>query len=318
MEGLRIVFMGTPAFALPSLRRLAASRHTVVGVVTALDRPRGRGQKRQPTPVKAEALRLGIQPILQPESLRDPEFLYQLKVLSADLFVVVAFRILPEEVFTLPPKGTINLHPSLLPRYRGPAPIPWTIIRGERLTGVTIIFIQKEVDAGNIILQQEVPVLEDETAGSLHDRLAEIGAQLLVEAVDRIAAGRVTVTKQDEALATRAPKLTPQMAFVRFDQPAEQVKNWIHGLSPVPGARTWWNGKLLKLFRAKLVSHQEPPEAPGTVLRTDVLGIDIACAPGVVRVTELQLEGRRRLPVETFLRGVPLRPGDRFTPKHSA
>ncbi|RMG63112.1 MAG: methionyl-tRNA formyltransferase [Calditrichaeota bacterium] len=306
--------MGTPAFALPSLRHLVQSRHAVVGVVTAPDRPRGRGQKLQPTPVKAEAQRLGIGPILQPTSLRDPEFLHQLKALQADLFVVVAFRILPEAVFTMPPKGTINVHPSLLPRYRGPAPIPWTIINGDRVTGVSIIFIQKEVDAGNIILQQEVPVLEDETAGSLHDRLAEIGARLLVEAVDRLEAGPVPVKKQDERLATRAPKLTPEMTFIRFDQPAEQVKNWIHGLSPLPGARTWWNGKLIKLYRAQVASNQAARAAPGTILEVDEEGILVACAPGALRLTELQLEGRKRLPAKEFLLGAAIRPGDRFTP----
>ncbi|NOX36961.1 MAG: methionyl-tRNA formyltransferase [Calditrichaeota bacterium] len=305
--------MGTPEFAVPSLRHLHHSRHTIVGVVTQPDKPRGRGQKVTPSPVKQFALEHHLHPILQPQKLKDPDFLKSLRALGADLFVVVAFRILPEEVFTMPPKGTVNLHPSLLPRFRGAAPIQWTIIRGERVTGVTTIFIRKEVDAGNIILQREIPVPEGATAGELHDLLAEEGARLLLETLDAIEENRVRVKPQDERLVTSAPKITREMAHLKFDQPADQVRNWIHGLSPVPGAHAFYRGQQVKFYRARVVNRETEAGAPGEILKAEGSELWIACKPGILAVEEIQMQNRKRLPVEAFLRGFPLAPGERFT-----
>ncbi len=301
--------MGTPEFAIPSMEQILASQHTIVGVVTQPDRPRGRGQKLLPPPVKQFALEHQLSPIFQPRSLKDDEFASDLKTLEADVFVVVAFRILPENIFTIPPRGTINLHPSLLPKYRGAAPIHWTIINGETTTGVTTIFIRKEVDAGNIILQKEYPVFPDDTAGTLHDRLADAGAKLLVETLDLIAAGEVATTAQDERLVSPAPKINKEMCHISFSQPARQVKQWIHGLSPFPGAFAFWENKLLKVYKAVVISEEETGDLPGTIIKAENDDLWIACQPGIVGIQELQLQGRRKLLTREFLKGTPLRKG---------
>lgn len=310
--GLRIIFMGTPEFAVPSLSKILHSRHKIVGIVTQPDRPRGRGRKLSPTPVKQFALENNLQPIFQPENLKDPEFIGNLKALPADVFVVVAFRILPEAVYTIPPKGTVNLHPSLLPKYRGAAPIPWTIINGEKVTGVTTIFIQKEIDAGNILLQKEEPVYEEDTAGSLHDRLAAMGAEVLLETLNLLEENAVTPRLQDESQASRAPKITREMTHLSFEQPARKVKNWIHGLSPHPGAYAIYRRKLIKFYRAHLVSEQASSHPPGTILKARGSDLWIACDPGVVAIDELQMQGKKVLGTEEFLRGVPLSEGEKF------
>ncbi len=312
MKSLRVVFMGTPEFAVPSLKAIAQSQHRIEGVVSQPDRPRGRGLKLQPPAVKAAAQALGLSPILQPERLSDPHFIEQLKQLQADVFVVVAFRILPEAVFTLPPLGTINLHPSLLPKYRGAAPIHWAIINGETTTGVTTIYIRKEVDAGNIILQKPVPILPGETAGELHDRLATIGADLLLETLNRIAAGTVPPPQpQDEQQVTRAPKLTREIARLNFAQPAQQVQQWILGLSPFPGAYTYWRGKQLKIYRAHAID--EPTDAPpGTIVALTEDAIVVACQPGQIALTEVQLEGKKRMAAGAFIRGYRPEVGERL------
>lgn len=302
--------MGTPEFAIPTMERILASRHTIVGVVTQPDRPRGRGQKLLPPPVKQFALQHHLSPIFQPQSLKDEEFASALKALAADVFVVVAFRILPEKIFTMPPRGTVNLHPSLLPKYRGAAPIHWTIINGETTTGVTTIFIRKQIDAGNIILQKEYPVLPDDTAGTLHDRLSVAGAELLVETLDLIAAGVVNTTAQDERLVSPAPKISKEMCHISFAQPARQVKQWIHGLSPFPGAFVFWQEKLLKLYRATVISEKEVPESPGTIIKAENEDLWVACQPGVVGIRELQLQGRKKLTTNEFLKGVAFRKGE--------
>ncbi len=312
MSGLKVVFMGTPDFAVPALERLLASRHRVVGVVTQPDKPRGRGLKLIPPPVKQIALQHGISPILQPEKLKNPDFINQLKELSADIFVVVAFRILPEAVFTLPPLGTINIHPSLLPKYRGAAPLHWTIINGEKITGVTIIRIQREVDAGNILLQREVPVLPDETVGSLHDRLAKIGAEMLLETLDRLEKGGLQPVPQRDEEATPAPKITKEMCHLSFNQPAEKVKNWIHGLSPFPGAYAFYQDKMVKLYRARVEDPGYRGQPPGTIVEARGNRLWVACNPGLLGILELQLAGKKRLRVEELLRGFSFRVGDRL------
>lgn len=306
--------MGTPEFAIPSLEKIYRSRHQLVGVVTQPDRPRGRGKKLAAPPIKQFALQNNITPIIQPDSLRDQHFINPLQDLKADIFVLVAFRILPEEVFLMPPKGTINLHPSLLPRYRGAAPINWAIIQGEKTTGVTTIFIKKEIDAGNIILQEEIRIKSDETAGSLHDRLADRGGGLLMESIDRIADDSVAVTKQDERFATKAPKLSREICHLNFDQPADQVKNWIHGLSPYPGAWASLNSNVLKIFRAAVIPGNDNIASyeSGAITKLGRRELWVACRPGILNVMELQLEGHKRLTTEEFLRGYRPQIGDTF------
>lgn len=304
--------MGTPQFAIPSLEKIYLSKHQIVGVVTQPDRQKGRGKKISAPPVKEFALEKNIQPIFQPESLKDPNFVESLQNLQADLFVVVAFRILPEVVFSMPPKGTVNLHPSLLPKYRGAAPINWAIINGEHVTGVTTIFIRREIDAGNMILQKEVPIHDDELAGSLHDRLANIGAELLLESIQKIGTGEIKNIKQDESLVTKAPKLTKEICHLDFDQSAEQVKNWIHGLSPYPGAYAFYNNKTIKFYRATVVSSEKQSKSPGTIVNLTKNDLWITCNPGIADIKELQLEGHKQLNIDEFLRGFQFTIGEMF------
>jgi len=310
--GLNIVFMGTPEFALPTLEKIFHSRHRIAGIVTQPDRPRGRGHKLLPTPVKQFALDHHLSPVLQPELLKDPDFISALRALNADLFVVVAFRILPEIIFTMPPKGCVNLHPSLLPKYRGAAPLNWAIIEGETRTGITSIFLQKQVDAGNMILQQEMPIYPEDTFGTLHDRLAPAGADLMLETLDRIEAGTVQTTAQDDSLATPAPKLSKEICRLNFAQPAARVKNWIHGLSPFPGAYAFYREQMVKFYRAKPVSSETANARPGEIIKAEKEDLWIACRPGVIAIQELQLEGRKVLKTGEFLRGMPLPTGDRL------
>lgn len=313
MKGLRIVFMGTPQFAIPSIEKINQSHHSLVAIVTQPDRPKGRGKKLSAPPVKEYALQNNIKRIFQPTSLKNQDFIDGLKKVNADAFVVVAFRILPEEIFSMPPKGTVNVHPSLLPKYRGAAPINWAIIRGERATGVTTIFIKKEIDAGNIILQKEVAIQPDETAGSLHDRLAELGSDLLIESLNQIENDAVRTSKQDESLTTKAPMLTRETCHLNFNQPAEHVKNWIHGLSPYPGAYAFVDKKMVKFFRASLISSEENDLAPGSISKVTKDELWITCNPGMISVMELQLEGHKRMRVEEFLRGHIYGVGDKIS-----
>ncbi len=310
---MRLIFMGTPDFARESLKKLLESSHDVLAVVTVPDKPKGRGLKLKPSPVKEFALEHHL-PVLQPVSLKEPEFIENLKNWQVDTFVVVAFRILPREVFTIPPKGTINLHASLLPKYRGAAPINWAIINGETETGVTTILINERVDQGHILLQERVPIEPDTTAGILHDRLAKVGAHLLVNTLDRLQAGDITPKKQDENLVSKAPKITKEMCHLNFNQPAQQVHNWIRGLSPSPGAYAYWNGRLLKLFRSHPVNVNYAPQAePGTVVKVMNNAFSVRCAQGIVDIYEVQLQGKKKMPVQAFLNGQPLKEGDRLT-----
>lgn len=305
---MKIVFMGTPDFARVSLQKLLNSKHQVLAVVTVPDKPKGRGLKMQPSPVKVFAQEAGI-PVLQPDKLKDPAFIEQLKQFNADAFVVVAFKILPAEVFNIPPKGTINLHASLLPRYRGAAPINWAIINGEKETGVTTIVINERVDQGNLLLQKRVPIGPDMTAGELHDILADIGAELLVETLDGIERNELTPREQDDHLATKAPKITKEMCHLDFNQPASKVHNWIRGLSPYPGAFCYWQGKLLKIFRSGIVPKFNDQVQPGTVVKIFKNGFTVKCAEDAIDVFEVQIQGKKRMSVEDFLNGYHLSEG---------
>ncbi|GAA4410418.1 methionyl-tRNA formyltransferase [Nibrella viscosa] len=295
--------MGTPEFAVASLQRLLNAGCQVVAVVTAPDRPSGRGLQVIASPVKKAAEAAGL-PVLQPEKLRDPAFLEQLRSFQADLQVVVAFRMLPEVVWAMPTIGTFNLHASLLPQYRGAAPINWAIINGETETGVTTFFIEKEIDTGQMIFQDTEPVYPDDTAGTLHDRLMEKGADLVLKTVRAIEAGDYPRTPQPTATDLKpAPKLHRETCEVNWNQPAEVVRNFVRGLSPYPTAWTTLNGKFYKLYNVSVAANRLGAFSPGTIDTDNKTYINIAVADGWISIDELQAEGKRRMTVEEFLRG---------------
>lgn len=301
---LRIVFMGTPEFAVTTLARICESSHQVVAVVTVADKPAGRGQEIQMSPVKKFALEKGL-PILQPEKLKSPDFIESLKTYQADIFVVVAFRMLPEIVWSMPPLGSINLHGSLLPAYRGAAPINRAIMNGEKETGVTVFFLQHEIDTGRIIRRQTIPIGENDTAGDLHDRMMHIGAHLLVEALDEIAEGKYTGTDQDTLIASgaslsHAPKIFRDDCRIDWTMTCDQVHNHIRGLSPYPAAWTMLGDKTLKIFMGEKLHGEKLKEAWTTDGKTY---LRFACADGCYDVKTLQYEGKKRMSVEEFLRG---------------
>ena len=312
MKGLKILFFGTPEFAVPSLLKIIHSNHQIVGVVTQPDKPRGRGKKVFPSPIKEVALRYNLSPIFQPETLKDEKFITILSGIPAELYVVVAFRILPEIVFKIPAAGTINLHPSLLPKFRGAAPINWTIISGEKETGNTIIKITREVDAGEIILQKRTEIFPDETAGELHDRLSESGAELLLDAVNLVLSGNYESSPQNNQLSSPAPKLTKEHCHLSFAKPVLEVKNWIHGLSPFPTGFAYHREERINFYRARISDNRQVQEAPGTILKSEPGKLEIVCAPGIIEILELQKEGKKRLPAGDFIRGYELKAGDRF------
>lgn len=299
---LRIVFMGTPEFAVPSLQILVENGYDVAGVVTATDKRGGRGKKQLlESAMKKYAVSQGI-PVLQPEKLKDPSFIENLRKLNANLFVVVAFRMLPEIVWSMPEYGTFNLHGSLLPKYRGAAPINWAVINGEQETGVTSFFIKQEIDTGDLILQEKMPIGENETAGEVHDRMMELGARVVLKTVQAIEKGDYTLKKQDDSLATKAPKIFHDTCEIDFNRPTQQVHDFIRGLSPYPAAWTTLDGKELKIFRTtkEITAHEHPP---GAFLADNKDWLKIATADGFVHVHELQLEGRRRMSTADFLNG---------------
>ena len=306
---MRIVFMGTPDFAIPTLQALLKSKHHVVGVVTREDKPKGRGLQVLPPPVKVLARQEGL-PVLQPVSLKEPGFLQELQNWKADVFVVVAFRILPPEVFTIPPVGTINLHASLLPKYRGAAPIQWALINGETETGVTTFFIDEHVDTGTILLQEKIAIRPEDTAEELHNRLSALGAQVVVRTLDLLKRGKLQ-PKPQVGVPTRAPKIKKGDCEIDWHQPADKIVNLIRGVSPVPGAFTHFEGKLLKIFRAKAVSELKLHDSvPGEMI--DVSGqngIVVAAGEGAVALLEVQLAGKKRMSAAEFLHGHPLQAG---------
>jgi methionyl-tRNA formyltransferase len=299
---MRIIFMGTPDFAVPSLEVLVENGYDVVAVVTATDKMGGRGGKQLLDPaVKKAALALGIA-VLQPKNLKAPEFLEELAALKPDLQVVVAFRMLPEAVWALPRIGTFNLHGSLLPKYRGAAPINWAVMEGERETGVTTFFLQHEIDTGDVILQRRMAIGEDETAGEVHDRMMRLGAEAVLDTVRRIEAGNYQTAPQDPGLVTKAPKIFHETCQIDFTQPLQRVHDFIRGLSPYPAAWTTLEGKELKILRARR-DFSPPQHAPGTFISDDKSWIKIATPDGYIELLELQLEGRKRMDAKAFLNG---------------
>jgi methionyl-tRNA formyltransferase len=305
--------MGTPEFAVASLDALIKAGMDVVAVVTAPDKPAGRGQQLSQSAVKQYAVQNNLK-VLQPEKLKNEEFLTELYALKADLQVVVAFRMLPEIVWSMPPKGTINLHASLLPQYRGAAPINWAVINGEHQTGVTTFFLKQEIDTGDVILTDKISILETDTAGDVHDKLMEIGAELLVKTVKIIADGTYKEVPQDElviegdeedVVLKHAPKIFKNDCLIKWIGTTDEVYNFIRGLSPYPTAFTHLNNKVLKIFKAeKQVT--EPAIAAGGFLTDHKTFLKFACNDGFISVKEVQLEGKKRMGIEEFLRGVKL------------
>lgn len=308
----RILFMGTPEFAVPSLEILVEKAWPVIGVVTQPDRPRGRGQRLVASPVKEAAQRHGLS-VHQPEKVRAPEFLEVFRGLAPDMVVLVAFgQILPKDIIDGPPLGCVNVHPSLLPKYRGAAPINWALIRGEAKTGVTIMRMDEGVDSGDILLQEETPIEPGETYDRLHDRLAVLGAQSLLRAIEGLTAGTIRRTPQDHSRATLAPRLKKDDGLIRWEAPARDIAHFVAGLSSVPGAFTYLDGKVLKVFAAEAEDAPQGCEEPGTIIGTGPKGLQVSAGDGYVYLKDVQLESKKRMPVGDFLRGFRFVPGKRL------
>lgn len=296
---MNIIFLGSPDFCIPILEQLYESKHKIVAVVTPTDKIRARGHKVLFTPVKEFAIAKNI-PVLQPESLKDPLFIEELKSFNADLFVVVAFRILPKEVYSIPKYGSFNLHGSLLPKYRGAAPIQWSLINGDKETGLTTFMLADKVDTGNMILQERAEILEDDDFGTLHNKLSVLGAGMVLKTIDLIEHGNIELKKQADELATPAPKITKEMCLIDWNKRAEDIKNLIRGLSPVPAAFFDYKGKLIKVFKTKV--NTEVKLNPGEIIvKADK--IIAGCGIDSLEILELQLEGKKRMDSESFLRG---------------
>lgn len=300
--------MGTPEFAVASLAALVENSCTIVGVITAPDKPAGRGMQLQQSAVKKYAVENGLT-VLQPEKLKNTEFLNQLRDLHADLQVVVAFRMLPEAVWNMPSMGTVNVHGSLLPQYRGAAPINWAIINGEKETGVTTFKLKHEIDTGDILLQERIPIGEDETAGELHDRMKEVGAQLLVKTVKALAAGNLVETPQStvEKEIKHAPKIFTETCKIDWNASTKNVYHLIRGLSPYPAAFTELDGRKLKIYKGAK-EMKLSAGGPGAHTTDGKTFLKFACADGWLHIKELQLEGKKRMSVEEFLRGYRFSP----------
>lgn len=303
---MKILFMGTPYFAVPSLDALAVAGHQLVGVFSQPDKPKNRGMKLQPTPVKVCAERLGV-PVFQPTKLRDGTALETIRQLDPDLIVVAAYgRILPQEILDYPRLGCINVHSSLLPKYRGAAPIHWAILNGEKETGVTIMHMALALDAGDIIRQRATPIDPDETVEDLHDRLAQLGAELLVETVAQLADGTATRTPQEESQVTLAPMLSRALSPMDWTRPARALHDQVRGLIPWPAAVTELGGVRCKIL-ATTVLDETTGKAPGSVVAADKTGLKLACGDGrVLRIDRLQADGGKRLAAADYLRGHPI------------
>lgn len=298
---MRIVYLGTPEFAVPPLQILLDNGYDIAAVVTAPDKPGGR-LGTQVSAVKKFAVEHHI-PVLQPEKLRNPEFVEQLRALKADLQIVVAFRMLPEAVWNMPPMGTMNLHGSLLPKYRGAAPINWAVIHGEQETGLTTFLLKHEIDTGDLLFQERIPIGENETAGELHDRMMEAGAALVLKSVQALENHTVTPFPQEETEVTHAPKIFTETCRINFKLPLQQVHDFVRGLSPFPGAWTELDGKTIKILRAQKSSAKVETMLPGTFVSDGKTQLRISTSDGFLDVLELQMEGKRRMNVRDFLNG---------------
>lgn len=298
---LKIIYMGTPEFAVAGLKILLENGFHIVAVVTAPDKPSGRGLHLQQSPVKQFAVSNNI-PVLQPEKLKNPEFISSLRSYHADLQVVVAFRMLPEIVWNMPPLGTLNLHASLLPDYRGAAPINHAIINGEKITGATTFFLKHEIDTGDIIFSEKINIEENDDAGTLHDKLMDLGADLILKTVTAIEANNYTPVPQSTSSQKIAPKIFKENCMINWNDTTENIRNFIRGLSPYPAAYTIVNNKSLKIFKAEkeITSHNE---TPGKLITDNKSYIKFAATDGFINVKELQSEGKKRMATPDFLRG---------------
>jgi methionyl-tRNA formyltransferase len=303
MTNPRIIFMGTPEFAVPSLEKIYTAGYEIAAVITAPDKPSGRGMQIKESAVKKFALSKNLK-ILQPERLKAPEFIEELKGLNADLQIVVAFRMLPEVVWNMPPMGTINLHASLLPQYRGAAPINWVIINGEKETGVTTFKLRQEIDTGNILLQKKIPIRLDETAGELHDEMMEAGADLLLQTIAELIKGSLKEIPQSHQkdILHQAPKIFTEICQINWEKSIDDTYNLIRGLSPYPAAFTFLKEKKLKIFKSEK-EMGNPHEKPGEFITDNKTFLKFACTNGYLYTKELQLEGKKKMTVEEFLKG---------------
>lgn len=317
---MRVVFMGTPDFSVGALESLIEAGHQVAAVVTQPDKPKGRGKEVQMTPVKTCAQKHGI-PVFQPVKIREPEAVETLRGYQADIFVVAAFgQILTEEILGMPRYGCVNIHASLLPKYRGAGPIQWAIINGEKITGVTIMQMDKGIDTGDMLLKTEVPIASDETGDTLHDKLAAAGARLIVEALAKIEAGDVTPVRQNDADSCYAKMLQKSMGKIDWQMEAEKLDCLIRGLISWPGASTVYRGKNLKIWQEEVASAEEmatgagfmDSATPGTVIRVDRDAFYVQTGQGVLKILAVQPEGKKRMAVKDFLLGYPVKPGDIF------
>ena len=325
---MRIVFMGTPDFSVPALKALVEAGHQVIAVVTQPDKPKGRGKEVQMTPVKIQAMEYGI-PVYQPAKVREASFVEVLKGLEADVYVVIAFgQILPKAV--LEKYGCINIHASLLPKYRGAAPIQWCVIDGERETGITTMMMDVGLDTGDMLEKAVIPIEEKETGGSLHDKLSMAGGDLILSTLKKLEEGTLVRTPQTDEGTCYAKMLTKSLGDIDWNQGAVSIERLIRGLNPWPSAYTMWNGKTIKIWAADVIAGREaadflsesgvPAEtgtAPGTVVCSDKRGLVVCTGGGLLSIRELQMEGKKRMDTPAFLRGYPIPAGDMFVKKES-
>ena len=327
---MRIVFMGTPDFSVPALKALVEAGHQVIAVVTQPDKPKGRGKEVQMTPVKIQAMEYGI-PVYQPAKVREASFVEVLKGLEADVDVVIAFgQILPKAVLELPKYGCINIHASLLPKYRGAAPSQWCVIDGERETGITTMMMDVGLDTGDMLEKAVIPIEEKETGGSLHDKLSMAGGDLILSTLKKLEEGTLVRTPQTDEGTCYAKMLTKSLGDIDWNQGAVSIERLIRGLNPWPSAYTMWNGKTIKIWAADVIAGREaadflsesgvPAEtgtAPGTVVCSDKRGLVVCTGGGLLSIRELQMEGKKRMDTPAFLRGYPIPAGDVFVKKES-
>ena len=327
---MRIVFMGTPDFSVPALKALVEAGHQVIAVVTQPDKPKGRGKEVQMTPVKIQAMEYGI-PVYQPAKVREASFVEVLKGLEADVYVVIAFgQILPKAVLELPKYGCINIHASLLPKYRGAAPIQWCVIDGERETGITTMMMDVGLDTGDMLEKAVIPIEEKETGGSLHDKLSMAGGDLILSTLKKLEEGTLVRTPQTDEGTCYAKMLTKSLGDIDWNQGTVSIERLIRGLNPWPSAYTMWNGKTIKIWAADVIAGREaadflsesgvPAEtgtAPGTVVCSDKRGLVVCTGGGLLSIRELQMEGKKRMDTPAFLRGYPIPAGDVFVKKES-
>ena len=327
---MRIVFMGTPDFSVPALKALVEAGHQVIAVVTQPDKPKGRGKEVQMTPVKIQAMEYGI-PVYQPAKVREASFVEVLKGLEADVYVVIAFgQILPKAVLELPKYGCINIHASLLPKYRGAAPIQWCVIDGERETGITTMMMDVGLDTGDMLEKAVIPIEEKETGGSLHDKLSMAGGDLILSTLKKLEEGTLVRTPQTDEGTCYAKMLTKSLGDIDWNQDAVSIERLMRGLNPWPSAYTMWNGKTIKIWAADVIAGREaadflsesgvPAEtgtAPGTVVCSDKRRLVVCTGGGLLSIRELQMEGKKRMDTPAFLRGYPIPAGDVFVKKES-